>query len=155
MALDKGYPQGDYSFVTDVQSFFDDFEKTVSTVKRCKNSNECIRNTYYLHGAPDVPAGNGNAVITNDGMVYTFAIYYAGALGISEDDRDNYIGRFWVDVNGQKGPQTYGKDLFAFVLIQGKGILPAGYGSTSDCHKNGQGCSCTARVLRDNAINYY
>ena len=88
-------------------------------------------------------------------MVYSFGYLGSDIFGLLEEDNNNYIGRFWVDVNGQKGSQTYGKDLFAFVLIQGKGVLPAGYGNTNDCNSKNRGITCAARVLRENAINYY
>ena len=156
MALDKGYPQGDYSFITDANSFFDSFEKTVSIMKICKGSGECIPfSAKQLGGGNDAINGYTNAVITSDGVIYTFGAFDSSVFGILDEDKDAYIGRFWVDVNGDKGPQTFGKDLFAFVLIQGKGVLPAGYGNTNTCNKYSTGVSCTARVLRESAINYY
>ena len=156
MALDKDYPQGDYSFITDANSFFDAFEKTVSTTKRCKGSADCLPSAAkQLGGGNDPISNNTNALITSDGVIYTFGDFDSSVFGILDEDKNAYIGRFWVDVNGQKGPQTYGKDLFAFVLIQGKGVLPAGYGNTDTCNKYSTGVSCAARVLRDNAINYY
>ena len=153
MALDKGYPQGDYSFITDA-NFFDDFAKTVSIAKRCNGSGECLqRSTKHLSGSAGEIDDNVYAIITSDGMVYTFGYTSSDIFGLLEEDKDGYIGRFWVDVNGQKGSQTYGKDLFAFVLIQGKGVLPAGYGNDSNCIQKGQ--TCSAKVLRESAINYY
>ena len=109
-----------------------------------------------LNGDNNGVGGNTNAIVTSDGIIYTFnnKNYGAENFGIASEDYDKRIGRFFVDINGNKGPQTFGKDLFAFVLIQDKGVLPAGYGNTDNCNKNSYGITCTAKVLRENAINY-
>ena len=121
IALEKGYPQGDYSFITDANSFFDDFAKTVHAIKRCNGLDGCIPlSVKALHGRADGIANYTNAVITSDGFVYTFATSVSPRYsGIPDEDNGNLIGIFWVDVNGHKGPQTFGKDLFFFVLIRG------------------------------------
>ncbi len=158
IALDEGYPQGDYSFVSDTNSFFDAFEKSVSTMKRCKGSNGCfVSSIHKLNGGSDSIHANTNAVITTDGIAYTFAYGYGnkGEFGVLPEDLDKFLGRFWVDVNGDKKPQIIGKDLFAFVLIQGKGILPAGYGNDGvNCNKNSSGYACSAKVIKEGEINY-
>ncbi len=158
IAMDEGYAQGDYSFVEDSNSFFDAFEKTVNTLQRCKGSNKCfVTSIHKLNGGNDSIHANTNALITTDGMAYTFSYNYGNTtqFGVASEDLDKFMGRFWVDVNANKKPQVIGRDLFAFVLIQGKGILPAGYGNNgANCTKNSTGYDCTARVLKEGDINY-
>ena len=45
-------------------------------------------------------------------------------------------------------------DTFIFVLVDGKGIVPGGAGSTADCKKGGYGFGCTAKVLEEGKISY-
>ena len=157
IAMDKGYPQGDYTFVTDTNTFLDDLSKTLNVIKSCRDDNSCITHSYTLmNNTENSLTGSENAFVTADGISYTYAQGYRPDIwGISEEDNSKFLGRFWVDVNGKSKPQKAGKDLFAFVVINGKGILPAGYGNnSSDCNKNNMGLTCAAKVLKENAINY-
>lgn len=52
-------------------------------------------------------------------------------------------GIIWVDINGFKGPNTFGKDIFV-IWIQENGIKPLGVqgdGFVDTCNTSGQGCS--------------
>lgn len=107
----------------------------------------------FLDGSDDT-AIPGDGFMTTDGMLY---IYYAGncsGKGITDTDVSRCLGRFIVDVNGDKGPNRYGHDTFFFVLIKGKGLIPAGSNSTADCTTTGKGISCAARVINEKKINY-
>ena len=81
-----------------------------------------------------------NTVYLNDGS------YFSLRKGTCFD--------FTFDVNGGKNPNQYGYDLFFFYIVEHKGIVPSGSYSTSDRTKSGEGITCAARVLRENAINY-
>lgn len=62
---------------------------------------------------------------------------------------------FWIDTNGDKNPNTIGRDIFAFVLTK-KGLVPAGIDS-DDCTTNKtihSGATCTAKVLAEGKIDY-
>ena len=65
----------------------------------------------------------------------------------------NICQAFYIDVNGNKSPNQWGRDLFALVLTP-DGLLPAGYENVTTCSKTQAGYDCAARVLRENAINY-
>ncbi len=89
------------------------------------------------------------AFITSDGIIYTinFASGPDGALVAG--------GGFYIDINGPKGPNVFGKDFFCFSLVEGKGILPSGYGSknsvtiNANCSRNGKGDACAYKIMRD------
>ena len=57
------------------------------------------------------------------------------------------------DINGDKGPNTFGKDIFA-LLYTDKGIIPSYRDATgsqinSDCSSSGTGYSCIMKYLQN------
>ena len=62
---------------------------------------------------------------------------------------------FFVDVNGDQGPNVIGKDIYNFVVTQ-KGLVPAGDKGSADngCNKNTDGMKCAARVLGEGKMSY-
>ena len=88
------------------------------------------------------------AFLTADGIMYTinFAGGPDGALVKSSG--------VYIDINGPKGPNIFGKDFFSFLLIEGKGVLPEGYNSSTflintGCSFNNKGHTCAAKIIRD------
>ena len=76
-------------------------------------------------------------------------------FGIKDNKLMPFIG-FYVDVNGMKAPNTFGKDIFAFVLTH-KGLVPAGIDyddEESDCNKESTGYMCAAQVMQTDSISY-
>lgn len=154
----KGYPVGDYSFFNDAD-FADEFAKVISVTKKCNSFVACFgkdgvnQHTFLTSGA--LALTDGKAVVASDGQAFLFSVN-TGKYGISQEDEEAYIGRILVDVNGHKNPNKLGYDTFAFYLIDKKGIIPAGNDSTANCSKSAStpGWACTAKVLKENAINY-
>ncbi len=77
--------------------------------------------------------------VTQDGMTFTSS----GASGLE------------VDVNGKKGPNNYGRDIFLFD-INAEGISPKGieYKETIKQECKTYGYSCTWRVLSEDKMDY-
>ena len=71
------------------------------------------------------------AALANNGMVFVFSNsqYCTVKFGVMKDS-SKICGRIEVDVNGQKGPNRNGRDLFGFAVInnpQGSyKLIPAG-----------------------------
>lgn len=74
----------------------------------------------------------------------------------------NICAIYYVDVNGNKGPSTFGKDTFTFLLTR-TGIVPNGipsqtnwYYFTNDCKdsSNTFGLGCTAWVIQNGNLDY-
>jgi len=99
-------------------------------------------------------------IITSDGMSW---LYSAQGGGTPLEQK----GIFVVDVNGLKGPNRMGRDIFwFFVFPSNLGIKPRGYYnndgitliSTSDvdseCNISSEGRRCAAKVLAEGAMNY-
>ena len=65
---------------------------------------------------------------------------------------------FWIDVNGPKQPNTYGKDLFVF-SYENYSIRPLGAPDSDSpwdrsCTKTGNGWGCAFYVLNNQNMNY-
>lgn len=91
-----------------------------------------------------------------DGMCYQFSIGAdtASSMGLSSEDAAKAIGTFAVDVNGDTGPNKIGRDVFFYVFVEGKGIVPAGYDNHSDCKPDGQGYGCAGRLMKEGKMKY-
>lgn len=79
---------------------------------------------------------------------------------------NSMCGSFDVDVNGAKGPNQQGRDVFSYVITK-SGVYPAGMDGTifagcnpasNDTTASDNGAAgigyCTAKVLQDGAVNY-
>lgn len=63
---------------------------------------------------------------------------------------------FTVDVNGGKGPNQVGRDIFLFIRKNGTStVVPYSFEDTSDCNTNSQGLSCAARIMKDGWVMKY
>jgi len=103
--------------------------------------------------------------ITSDGIAYAYAT-------TSATPDASYPAIFSVDVNGKKGPNMIGRDIFQFNVFKKAGLKPfgvladhdenikittdelnaaSGYGCNS---KGGEGWYCAAKVLAEGAMNY-
>lgn len=55
-----------------------------------------------------------------------------------------------VDLNGAKGPNRFGRDVFRFDRIKGVGFVPSGYNSNNiDCSTQSSGAGCATKIIRD------
>lgn len=157
MARNNDSSPGDYSFLN-VTNFMDEMAKVTNVIKRCNSTAACFGNDYNtaykrLNSQNTSGMGNGKGIITSDGMIACF-VRYNVSHGQSAEDNANTLGYVMVDVNGSKGPNIWGRDVFLFDVISNKGLIPAGSFSDSDCNLNGYGFTCAAKVLKENAINY-
>ncbi len=164
-----GNPNGDFSFMQE-DEFFDYFSQQVNLAKLCKNNTGCFYSGAYkqLSGATHGYYDNKNSLVTSDGIAYNWvSSNYKGPIcqtayteqqAMAESDVENCLGRFLVDVNGNKGPNRFGYDTFFFVVIDKKGVLPYGYAGYNNgpgaCNIKSLGVNCAARVLYEGKIDY-
>jgi len=109
-------------------------------------------------------------IITSDGIAFVF---WKDGTTISAPER---MGNFIVDVNGKKGPNVIGRDIFTFSIHPTKGIKPLGMLYTADenspiptdsingptdsnscnteCSGSDCGWFCAVKVLSEGAMNY-
>jgi len=161
MARNNDAAVGDYSFLKDI-NFIDEFAKVTNVVQKEDGIAGCLGSNYtseykWLNGGANGLISMGDVskahcCIMSDGMIYVHSSLLNNH-GQTSEDAENIIGSVFVDVNGKKGPNVWGRDLFIFDVLSTKGILPGGY-STGDCNNSSTGYNCTAKVLRENAMNY-
>ena len=62
----------------------------------------------------------------------------------------NVCGFIFYDVNGTKGPNTWGRDVFYFA-VKSNEIVPA---KQNDCNKNSNGDGCANYILLNENMDY-
>ena len=92
---------------------------------------------------------------TQDGM-----LYLVDGFGGWIDD-SYVLGKFktsldvYCDINGKKPPNTFGKDIFIFVINYKQNIVRPRCGTSTvtyinnDCKKDGAGMCCAAKIMQD------
>ena len=154
MLADNGGPFAGAAFGTPAQ-MKDKFKPYFNYIK------DCPVPTAGICWASDEKLANGSpgasmevpGIILNNGMFLRFFIYQpvSGCDDQSTFYNGGECGDFELDVNGFKGPNTWGKDLF-LIHISTTGIVPAGtpksigQASAANCPNWGYGCSA-ARLL--------
>ena len=153
------------SNVTTDKDFANIFASKLNIRKNCAAGDTGCFSSGYLtlsqSSTGDDPNWRGT-LLTNDNMSYSFYLWDKncnrdiGDTGNTLSPLYKACGQIAVDVNGpNKGPATYGRDLFVFWLPQ-KGVYPRGsynegyYGF--DC--TSLGTSCASKVLKEGAMNY-
>lgn len=134
----------------------------LNLIKNCSwanNKPNCWHNDgdwFYMNGET-APSATGIGVVAASGAYIQFFLVrqdcdYAPFGGSSFN---NICARLEVDVNGVKGPNSYGKDIFA-IFITENGVKPNGIpGSYTYCDINNpdqryyRGEGCAAKVLLD------
>lgn len=85
-----------------------------------------------------------------------------GSIGPT-DALKNICADYYVDINGDKGPNIFGKDLFDFMLSKHGGIIPAGvpqqsgwYYFSNDCKDKDStfGIGCAAWIIYNENMDY-
>lgn len=101
----------------------------------------------YLNNRTAAAYGGGNfyRVVLMNGTSLSFG-------GFNSFERVD----FYVDINGSKGPNIIGKDLFCFAWFRGKGLYPLGSPNLSGytCNKNTDGWGCTYYIMHYGNMNY-
>lgn len=145
------------------KAFGDIFAKQLNTQKVCGMSTDedCFAKSYkFFNGTGD---NNYNAASTfykirlNDGMSVVFSKHDNSYDRAGDSDPLSHIIVYAdVDINGDKGPNTYGKDVFFFYITK-YGVVPNGTpddtaSQFSACHTYGY--SCTAWVIAKGNVDY-
>ncbi len=147
----------------EMENIFLAYKPYLHIAKFCKNTAGCwtTKPTKALNGGDP-----GNTAAGLGGGIYTFILNNGMKVNMdmwsdaSAPDRFGVTTKtpallmFTVDLNGDKDPNTLGRDVFAFALTE-KGIVPAGFANNSiRCKTTSTGWDCAAKVLKENAIKY-
>jgi len=192
MAADEGSPgdlskSGLFAAGTTDATFGEEVVKYFNVVKICRSGESgCIKYNSMMYDG-STPAGFSEDTtdfrfITADGVSYVVSNYAGGAPNCAMDTMNMYswsngIGAIYqicgaldIDVNGLKGPNNFGRDIFRFTITNGRGpqlyplggIEDANYtwkaddGTMNNCHAgNTDGKACAARVIEEGwEMNY-
>lgn len=157
---------------TSTEDIFSYYEPYLKIVKKCVNKPRCwAKNTKSLSGQMALWSGSDETAkigletyfvgfVLQDGVNISFNLYDLNYsfFGLPSDVSTPFA-LFYVDVNGNRNPNTFGRDIFGFAVDSKKGIIPFGVGNNSaNCTKtissNTSGYGCTYKVLQEKAINY-
>ena len=130
----------------------------ISVAKDCgANGDECYQaETRYLKGDiyKTVQSSSSYRFILSDGSVMWLSSDASKCEGVrpttSNPAFTNVCGSFGIDVNGNKPPNTIGKDKFYFYLTV-DGVYPIDY---LDCRKTGDGWGCASYIIKNSNMNY-
>lgn len=69
---------------------------------------------------------------------------------------DSNCALIFIDINGQKSPNKYGRDVFLWYIMNDGTVHPVGSldDTSSNCSITGGGTGCAAKVIKEGAINY-
>ena len=144
----NGQPES-WSF-SDVNGFANYLKPYLKIAKDCGTESGCITSDVYkrLNGQNwySYDSSRFYKMFLTNGMSMWFRI---------KDDPDNNdaqdtLALFWLDVNGKLEPNQIGLDTFHF-LLKNKGLIPA---SSDDCYTNDIGFSCTKFILENGNMDY-
>lgn len=119
------------------------------------NNGHCAPNETYKF-----LNGRNNVNFATDRRMYKIVLLNGTSLYIrSAFDGSGSVAVFYVDTNGKAKPNTWGRDLFQFILRE-DGLTPSGHPLKSStttaqsCNKSGKGFGCSYYVLHHGNMNY-
>ena len=127
----------------------------LALAKDCGSDSGCYQSNgvYQLNGglhSQNYDSGNSYyKFVLSDGSVMWSAVYQ-GRCSTTMVGIENSCAVFYYDVNGDKKPNTIGRDIFAYI-INPDGVYPP---ISNDCNKNNTGWGCAAYIIKNNNMNY-
>ncbi len=132
-------------------------------LKKCEIGSDCFGSGYKQLNGDDYTFTASNycpGYKLADG-----SFYFVATLGKdcnfktgTSKELMNTCGSIYVDINGNKKPNTWGKDVFIFNMTK-YGVIPAGTKDAtifpfSGCSKQGTGWGCAAWVVAKDNLDY-
>ena len=125
--------------------------KDCATRLRClgyKNGIKYLNNSGYTRYYDDY--SSYYKIILQDSSVLWFRASYGTYCKTKDSAYTDACGAFWYDTNGNKGPNTLGRDIFQLILT------PNGfyYNKDNDCSKTSLGWGCGGYIIQNGNMNY-
>lgn len=149
---DNGYPPEWNS-----DKFYDYIRPYLKIVKDCKNINGCLgyddgmyKLDNTLQAKYDNYGKNMYKYILSDGSYIWMRKSDPYCRANDFATTGDVCGLIWFDINGNKKPNTFGRDIFLLY------VSPTGVKSISNntCYKDSQGSSCLTWILQNGNMNY-
>ena len=158
-AENESYEYWEEAYKMGPGEYFDKYWKPYFKISRsCNSYKECGYPAYTPWLLANGQASTLAVVVpslrttffTPDGVLIAISAF-TGSTDL--DDGGAIDNSIYVDVNGSKRPNQYGKDMFVFVRTK-KGIMPYGYSKDEDtidedCSSKGTGYRCAAKLAKD------
>ena len=162
---EEGNPKGDIGGWADSsEHIYQLYKKYLSNAKECSNTTKCFEqfngqgykwlnnSGYDGDWVENDPNNDTRTLILADGVQVVF-LHKSNTCEYGSYSQTNRCAEIAVDVNGIKGPNTWGRDAFR-IAITPDGLQP--YGCNGACKNplstGGQACTC--KVLQERAMNY-
>lgn len=150
------------------QEFFNYYRPYLKIVQDCgcaqyvqgcwsKDITKALNKVNYAYSRVNSTGVNACGVTLADGMNLSFDFWDSTNTGVTSTKP---VPLILVDVNGNKKPNMFGRDVFLFALTaESNKLLPAGTDNNSaNCVTTGSsnvaGVQCAAKVLLEGKINY-
>ena len=150
----------------DADTIYNLFKKHLNNAKDCGEETGCfqqLNNIRYKALNNGGPSGNWDTNLSYRNLILADGVQVSFQEVFEACDQDNpdkngsnqVCALINVDLNGEKKPNTIGRDVFEFVIKE-KGLYPAGCDSDGCLGEGnfGRGYGCACKVLREGAMNY-
>jgi len=88
--------------------------------------------------------------ILNDGSYgWLRTSYYNTYCNDVEFNLQNVCAALWIDVNGQKLPNTVGRDIFVFYVLRDRIAM-----ADAECDLSSEGWGCTSYIIKNGNMDY-
>ena len=134
---------------------YKEYKKRLNILKDCGGEEGCM--PQLGTGSQGYKALNGSSYSSNYNTNKDwrrFVLADGAQIMINQTNKtcSPYCANVWADINGAKGPNQYGRDMFLFHLKENGLFPPCSY--YNDCTNDGTGHDCSCRVLTEGAMNY-
>jgi len=124
------------------------FKNIMNSATTCNDSSCAASSLKKFNGTTDSYTFSSNNLVLNDGTILFFSLHNPKCDYGSYVYTSGECGWGMVDVNGKKGPNQWGKDIYGIWIIKNQilpwGANPAGTASSSyvesTCSTSGYGC---------------
>jgi len=168
---DNGFCGEDAILTAKCRSVKDGLERVFSGIQFVQCDGSEIK---ALNGRVDSAKNLNNTCIKfPDGLEIYWSSFRKTPSGHTEHLSGGYVSQLYIDINGPKNPNTFGRDVF-YLFIGNNGTLypfgsqpyselvkgnsNSGYWKTASgkekCSTDSRGWGCAARVLEEDAMNY-
>ena len=133
---------------TSIEEFYNILKPNMQILKECKFGTGCFPNVIYrnLNGHNYENIEENNEIfkfILNNGTSVGI-LYFANGTGAN----------IWFDINGKKGPNQWGRDLFLLTVWTNTGKIAIAQATSNDCYLDYRGWYCAKWILEHGNTDY-
>ena len=146
------------NWVTNTTDVYNLYRKHLNKAMDCNIEQGCLRQGAYKNlndngtwNFEDNSIKYPKLVLTDGTQIIIEKAWFSQNCNLRTNGSNDFCTYIVADLNGAKKPNTFGRDVFYFV-IKKNGLYPMGCDYDYCVNTFGGGCAC--KVLREEAINY-